>query len=62
MHLSPKEFLEAKKLSYAKALLESGKSVTDVYTQVGFGDCSHFIAVFKKRFGETPFRYKSNKK
>ena len=62
MHLSPKDFLEAKKLSYAKSLLESGMSVTDVYMQAGFGDCSHFIAVFKKRFGETPFRYKNHAK
>lgn len=62
MHLSPKEFLEAKKLSHAKSLLEGGMSVTDVYMQAGFGDCSHFIAVFKKRFGETPLRYKNHAK
>ncbi len=62
MHLSPKEFLEAKKLSYAKGLLASGASVIDACTKSGFNDCSHFISVFKKRFGETPFRYKCRHK
>ena len=59
IHLSPKEFLEAKKLAYAKKLLDEGASVTDACMGAGFADCSHFIAVFKRRFGDTPFRYKS---
>ena len=62
VHLSPKEFLEAKKLSYAKSLLSEGKSVTEVCARAGFNDCSHFISVFKKRFGETPLRYKAGLK
>ncbi len=59
MHLSPKEFLEAKKLSYAKRLLAGGTSVSDTCIRSGFNDCSHFISVFKKRFGETPLHYKN---
>lgn len=59
LRLSPKEFLEAKKLSCAKALLSGGAGVTEACMQVGFNDPSHFIAVFKKRFGETPLQYKN---
>ena len=58
LNISPREFLEAKKLSYAKALLESGHTVTEACMLSGFSDCSHFISVFKGKFGETPFKYK----
>ena len=59
LRVSPRDFLEAKKLAYAKALLTEGKTVTDACMLSGFSDCSHFIAVFKKKFGETPLKYKS---
>ncbi len=58
VHLSPKKFLESKKLSYAAKLLSDGASVTDACLASGFSDCSHFIALFKKQFGKTPFKYK----
>jgi AraC-like DNA-binding protein len=57
-NLSPKEFIETKKLYYAARLLASGAGVTDACMQSGFSDCSHFIALFKKKFGETPLKYK----
>ena len=60
IHLSPKEFLEAKKLSYAKSLLENGTSVTDACIRAGFSDCSHFIALFRRRFGQTPLQFKND--
>lgn len=59
LRVSPREFLEAKKLAYAKKLLAEGHSVTDTCMLAGFSDCSHFIAVFRKKFGETPFAYKN---
>lgn len=59
LRISPREFLEAKKLSFAKSLLDGGRTVTEACMLSGFSDCSHFIAVFKKKFGETPFKYKS---
>ena len=59
LRISPHEFLEAKKLSFAKSKLEEGRTVTEACMLSGFSDCSHFIAVFKKKFGETPFKYKS---
>lgn len=58
IHLSPKEFLESKKLAYAKKLLRNGCTVTEACMQSGFSSSSYFIAVFKKRFGITPFAYK----
>jgi 23S rRNA (guanosine2251-2'-O)-methyltransferase len=48
IHLSPREFLEAKKLACAQQLLMSGLTVTQVCLQCGFSDCSHFISIFKK--------------
>ena len=58
MQISPRVFLEMKKLAYAKQLLSAGASVTDACFQAGFSDCSHFISVFKRKFGETPYKYK----
>ena len=58
IHLTPREYLEMKKLAYAKILLDDGKSVTDACMESGFSDCSHFISVFKKKFGKTPNKYK----
>jgi len=58
VHLSPKKFLDSKKLSYAARLLSDGASVTDACLAAGFSDCSHFIVLFKKKFGETPSKYK----
>ena len=61
VRLSPKKFLDSKKLSYAAKLLSDGASVTDACLASGFSDCSHFIALFKKQFGKTPLKYRSNK-
>ena len=62
INLSPREFLEAKKLALAKKLLSDGIAVNDVCVKAGFSDCSYFISVFKKKFGETPYKYcKKNK-
>lgn len=58
VRISPKEFLESKKLSIAKILLTKGRSVTEAGDEAGFFDSSHFIATFKKKFGETPLQYK----
>lgn len=59
LHISPHDYLTTKRLAFAKQLLDNGATVTDACLQAGFSDCSHFIAVFKKRFAETPFRYKN---
>lgn len=58
LHLSTKEYLLTKKLSYAKDLLSKGVSVEEASDSAGFFDSSHFIAVFKKKFKITPYKYK----
>ena len=60
LHVSPKVYLESKKLSFARKLLKSGSSVYSAAEEAGFSDCSNFIRLFKLRFGVTPARYKSN--
>lgn len=60
LRLSPHKYIESKKLAYAMELLSHGASVTDAATEAGFSDCSHFIALFRKKFGETPLHYKKN--
>ncbi len=55
---SPREYLESQKLSGSIKSLKAGASVTDACMSSGFSDCAHFIARFKKKFGETPLRYK----
>lgn len=61
LSVSPREYVESKKLACAVRLLSAGASVTDACMQSGFADCSHFIILFKKKFGKTPFRYKSTR-
>ena len=58
LHTSPREYLESVRLSNAVLLLSNGHSVTDACMRSGFSDCSHFIVLFKKKFGETPLQYK----
>ena len=58
LHTSPREFLESKRLSLAANLLSKGMTVTEACMQSGFSDCSHFIVMFKRRFGMTPLAYK----
>ncbi len=62
MNLSPSKYIEAKRFSYAKSLLEKGENVQKVCDACGFSDCSYFISVFKKRFGITPYQYSKNSK
>ena len=58
LHSSPGEYLESVRLANAAVLLSNGHSVTDACMHSGFSDCSHFIVLFKKKFGETPLKYK----
>ena len=60
LHTSPREYLESKKLAHAVKLLSNGETVTEACMQAGFPCCSHFIVLFKKKFGETPLKYKKH--
>ncbi len=50
-------YLTDYRLQQAKQQLLVGASVTDACYRSGFGDCSHFIKVFKKHEGVTPLVY-----
>lgn len=59
MHVTPKAYVESKRLAHARKLLRNGESVYSAAAGAGFPDCSNFIRLFRTRFGITPARYKS---
>ncbi|MBQ8719813.1 MAG: helix-turn-helix transcriptional regulator [Clostridia bacterium] len=61
IHTTPREYLESVRLSNAAMMLSGGASVTEACMNSGFSDCSHFIVLFKKKFGITPFQYKKDR-
>ncbi len=57
---TPKQWLIHRRLAHAHSLLsKSGWSVTAVAAEVGYGNISHFIEAFKKKYGKTPKRIQS---
>ena len=55
--LSPEKWLVRRRLEAAQEMLrDEGRSVTDVYAEVGFKNLSHFSAAFKRRYGVSPSR------
>lgn len=58
LSMTPKRYLEDKKLSHACLLLRKNASVTEACFESGFDDYSHFITIFKKNFRTTPLKYK----
>ena len=57
LSVSPKAYLEAKKLSASVQCIKNGGSVTEAASKAGFSDCSNYIRLFKLRFGVTPKRF-----
>lgn len=56
--LSPEKWLVRRRLEAAQEMLrEKGKSVTDVYVEVGFKNFSHFSTAFKKQYGVAPSNF-----
>ena len=53
------KYITSKRITEAKKMLASGRSVTETAMLCGFGDYSGFIRVFKKNVGMTPGKYKS---
>jgi AraC family transcriptional regulator len=50
----PHRFLTDVRLAHAKARLRDGAGVTDTCFAVGFGSLSHFVTVFRRRYGTKP--------
>ena len=55
---TPSEYIRNLRLSHAAKLLKEGKSVLDASLESGFCDCSHFVSLFKRKYGVTPLKYK----
>lgn len=56
--MTPREYVREKRLANSAKLLKNGRSVTDSALESGFVNTSHFISLFKKKFGITPLKYK----
>lgn len=56
--MTPMEFITDRKLSLAKDLLETNKSIAEISFECGFSDSSHFILAFKKKHNITPLKYR----
>ncbi len=53
--LSPQKWITKKRLEIAhQQMTEEGKTVSDVYLEVGFKSLSHFSTAYKKQFGVAP--------
>jgi len=57
MGITPKEYITNLKMLEAKDLLRS-RNVTDVAYDLGYENISHFISLFKNKYGITPKQYK----
>ena len=58
MNLTPREYITNLKLFKAKEMLRT-QNVTEVAYDLGYDNISHFIAIFKSKYGITPKQYKS---
>jgi len=52
--LSPRQWLQEKRLTEARHLLEKNKKSSSIYLDLGFESLSHFSNAFKKKFGKAP--------
>ena len=59
--VSPRQYLEIRRLDIARKHLREGKSVTDTALLVGYADTSAFIRLFHRHFGFTPLKYQQKK-
>lgn len=55
--ISPRNYINEKKISHSKKLLMEGHSVTDVAMNLSFNSSSYFSTVFKKYTMKTPYQY-----
>lgn len=58
MGITPKEYITNLKLTQAKYMLKN-QNVTEVAFDLGYDNISHFIALFKNKYGITPKQFKS---
>lgn len=57
--IAPGKWLMEKRLEYSRYLLESTfKTIDEIITESGFTNMSHFIKIFKNKFGVTPYQFR----
>jgi two-component system response regulator YesN len=60
MGISPVRYLKAQRMQKAKELLEKTYlNIKEVMLRVGISDQSHFVKDFKKMYGLSPAKYRS---
>lgn len=60
-NMSPKEYVTSLRIERAKELLASEKIiVSEVASQVGYGDVFHFSKMFKNKTGKSPREYRNS--
>jgi AraC-like DNA-binding protein len=52
--MAPRQWLQEKRLTEARALIEKQKKPSAIYLDLGFESLSHFSNSFKKKFGKAP--------
>ena len=58
-HTTPGKWLQDKRLEYSRYLMETtDRSIDEICAVSGFENRSHFIRVFKSKFGLTPGKFK----
>lgn len=60
-NVSPQRYLQMHRLAHAERLLRSGSNVTEACLAAGCGECSRFIAHFRKVYGVTPLQYQKSR-
>ena len=58
--ISPNQFILNERISKAKELLKTNRSIKEVAFATGFSDSNHFIKTFKSYEGITPGKYQLN--
>lgn len=56
--MSPREYLQNCRFVSAISIMKQGGSVMEAAEESGFADYSYFIALFKKKYGKTPYQFK----
>jgi len=51
---TPARYVQQLRIRHAAALLEEGRTITDVANILGYGNGSHFAAVFRRYNGTNP--------
>lgn len=55
--ITPYKYIQTTRLNNAKVLLQKGMSLTKTCIECGYTDYNNFITLFKKTFGQTPYRW-----